>query len=177
MKNNNTAVKEKEEKVQTVEEKAMAPSRREAYLYPFHLLQRDMNQLFEDFTRGMDMWRPRFADQFFGDFAIKVDLKDNDKEIVVTAEVPGVEQKDIEVLLNSETLTIKGEKKQEKEEKEKGYYRCERSYGSFQRMIPLPCEIEKDNVQATYANGVLKIVLAKSPEIIKGTKKVDIKST
>lgn len=144
--------------------------------YPFHLLQRDMNHLFDSFARGLDMWRPRIVEPFLGDFHIKLDLKDNDQDIVLTAEIPGVQQKDIEISLNNETLTIKGEKKEVKEETEKGYYRSERSYGSFQRMIPLPCGIDKDKVQATYDNGVLKVVMPKCKEALEVVKKIEIKS-
>ena len=162
----------------TMTPKAAAPiSRREQYpAYPFHTLQRDMNQLFEDFARGFDMWKPKFAEPFFGDFHVKLDIKDNDNEITLTAEIPGVELKDIDLLLSDHMLTIKGEKKEEREEREKGYYRSERNYGSFQRMIPLPCEVNKDAVEATFKNGVLKVRLQKSPEYVKQTKKVEIKN-
>lgn len=173
---NATAIKEKEqEKTQTPVQQSL--QKRDLYpSYPFHTLQRDMNQLFEDFARGFDMWRPRFADPLFGDFQIKMDMKDNDHQIVLTAEVPGVEQKDIEVSLNDHILTIKGEKKEEKEEKEKGYFRSERNYGCFQRIVPLPCEIDQNAVEATFKNGVLKVLLPKSKESMKQSKKVEIKN-
>jgi HSP20 family protein len=136
-----------------------------------------MNQLFENFTRGIDMWRPPFVEPFFGDFQIKLDIKDNDNQIIVNAEIPGVEQKDIEVLLTDETLSIKGEKKEQKEEQDKGYYRAERSYGSFQRMIPLPCAVERDHVDATFKNGILTIVLPKSKKPLNSAKKIEFKNT
>ncbi|MBX9688460.1 MAG: Hsp20/alpha crystallin family protein [Candidatus Obscuribacterales bacterium] len=152
------------------------PTKREMHPYPFQLLQRDMNQLFENFAHGVEMWRPKFVEPLFGDFQIRLDLKDNETQIVLSAEVPGIEQKDIEVTVTPDSLIISGEKKEEKEEKEKGYYRSERSFGSFHRVIPLPCEVEKDNVEATYKNGVLRIVLPKNKNAIKESKKVEIKS-
>ncbi len=167
----NTAVKEKEEI------KAPVSTKRERYsAYPFLPLQRDMNQLFEDFSRGLGMWRPRIAETFFGDFHAKVELKDNDNELIVSAELPGVDMKDIELTLSPDSLTIKGEKREEVEEKEKGFYHCERNYGYFQRVLPLPCQIDKDSVEATFKNGVLKVVILKSKESIKDTKKVEIKN-
>jgi len=169
---NTTVVKESEQ-----EKNAAVSVKHENHpSYPFHLLQRDMNHLFENFARGVDMWRPRFVEPLFGDIQIRLDLKDNDENIVFTAEIPGVEQKDIEISVTDDTLMVKGEKKEEKHESEKGYYRAERSYGCFQRMIPLPCEIEKDHVEATFNNGVLKIVLPKNKQVMKETKKVTIKS-
>lgn len=143
--------------------------------YPFHLLQRDMNQLFENFAHGFDMWRPRFVEPLFGDFQIKLDLKDNEHEIVLSAEIPGVDYKDMEISVSDDTLTIRGEKKEVKEEREKGYYRSERSYGSFQRLVPLPCQIKKDMVDASFKNGVLRVIMPKSDEVMKEVKKVEVK--
>lgn len=166
---NNNAVSEKPADVKTNIAKTETPA------YPFLLLQRDMNQLFEDFAHGFEMWRPRFAKSRFGDFHITVDLKDNEKELVVTAEVPGVDGKEIELTVSSDSLTISGEKKEEKEETDKGYYRSERNYGMFRRILPLPCEVDKDSVKATFKNGVLKVVMPKCKESMKDIKKVDIK--
>lgn len=167
----NGAVKER------IEEKPeMTPVKRDMHPYPFHFLQRDMNKLFEDFTRGVEIWRPHFAEPLLGEYHVKVDLKDNEKEFVLSAEVPGVDQKDIEITITPDYLMIKGEKKEEKEENEKGYYRSERSYGCFQRVLPLPCKVEKDHVTATFKNGILKVVMPKCMESMKEVKKVEIKS-
>lgn len=175
-----TMFKENEEVKEKAKEespKPAAPAKNRPFShYPFLSLQRDMNHLFEDFARGIELWRPGFVEPFFGDFHAKVDLKDNENEIIVTAELAGVGQDDIEILLTADSLTIKGEKKEEKEEnqKDKGYYRSERNYGFFQRILPLPCEIEQANVKASFKNGVLKIVMPKSTESVKKARKIEI---
>ena len=87
-----------------------------------------------------------------------------------------MDEKDIDVSLTRETLTIKGEKKEEKEDKGKDYYKMERSYGSFTRSIPLPVEVDTDKVQATFKKGVLEITLPKTAKAIQETKKVPVKS-
>lgn len=156
-------------------EKPVVPTR-QISSYPLHLLQRDMNQLFEDFARGFDMFRPRFAEPFFGEFHMKIDVKQDDKEMVITAEVPGVDVHDIEIELGADTLMIKGEKKEEKEEREKGYFHSERSFGSFQRVLPLPFAIMRDQVEAIYNHGVLKITLPKSTEPLKAMTRIEIKT-
>ncbi len=112
----------------------------------------------------------------FGEFRIKVDFMDNDKAVIVTAEIPGMNQKDIDIELSSDTLTIKGEKRVEKEEFEKGHYHSERSFGFFQRVLALPCQVDKDKVEATYKNGILKIVMEKDKESEKDVKKITLKS-
>lgn len=106
----------------------------------------------------------------------KIDVKDTDTELVVTAELPGVELKDIEISLNDHSLSIKGEKKEEREEKDKGYYRMERTYGSFHRLLPLTCAVDKDKVSATAKNGVIKIVLPKLKETRASEKKIEVKA-
>jgi HSP20 family protein len=87
-----------------------------------------------------------------------------------------MDEKDIDVSLTRDTLTIKGEKKEEKEEQGKDYYRMERSYGSFTRSVPLPVEVDTDKVQATFKKGVLDITLPKTARAIQETKKVPVKS-
>ncbi len=89
--------------------------------------------------------------------------------------MPGLDEKDVEVSLSNDTLTISGEKKAEKEDKGENYYRLERSYGSFQRVIPLSTEIEADKVEAAFKNGVLQITLPKL-HLGEGVKKVQIKT-
>ena len=136
------------------------PARREED--PFTALQREMNELFEDFFGGFPRW-PELP-PFDRGVAPRVDVTETENEITVSAELPGVDQKDIEVEIDNESLTIKGEKKEEKEEKGKGYYRAERSYGSFRRTIPLPCAIDVNKVTASHKKGVLSITLPKAPE-------------
>jgi len=103
---------------------------------PFAVLRQEMEELFDNFFRGFEL--EPFFDRRLSTFSPNVDVTEKDKEIEVSAELPGMDDKDIEVTLNNNSLTIKGEKKVEKEDKEKDYYRMERSYGSFSRTIPLP---------------------------------------
>jgi HSP20 family protein len=109
-------------------------------------------------------------------FMPAVNVSETDKEYHVTAELPGMDEKDIELTLNRDALIIRGEKKQETEDKGKGYYRMERSYGTFHRSIPLPQEIDADHVNASFNKGVLTITLPKLPEIHSGAKKIQIRT-
>jgi HSP20 family protein len=92
----------------------------------------------------------------------------------VKAEVPGLDPKDIDISLSDGLLTIKGEKKQEREEKEEDYHLVERSYGTFTRSIRLPKEVQRDKINASYKNGVLKVVLPKSEEAKKKEVKIKV---
>lgn len=116
-------------------EKKSVPARREEY-NPFALLRQEMNTLFDNFFSGFEI--EPFTGRRLGAFSPSVNIKESDKEIRVSAELPGMEDKDINVSLSKDSLTIKGEKKEEKEDKGKDFYRMERSYGSFSRTIPLP---------------------------------------
>jgi HSP20 family protein len=125
---------------------------------------------FERMRRDMD----RFWDSFFergvrrtdeeGGWLPSLDVAETKDEIVVKAEVPGMDPKDIDISLSDGLLTIKGEKKQEREEKEEDYHLVERSYGTFTRSVRLPKEVRRDKISASYKNGVLKVTLPKSEE-------------
>jgi len=127
----------------------------------------------------------RLFDRFFDDSFLpmnslfstssfpKVDVTDLKNQIVVNAELPGVDLNDLNVNLDGRILTIKGEKKQEKEEKDTHYYRVERSYGSFHRSIELPAEVDENKIDATFQKGVLKVTLNKTN--VKETKKIQVK--
>lgn len=141
---------------------------------PLNLFRKEMTRVFEDFSKGFAL--EPFGRRTEAAFEPKVNVCEGEKEIVVSAELPGMDDKDIDVSLSKNELTIKGEKKEEKEEKKENYYRMERSYGSFKRTLPLPCEVEDDKVEAQFKNGVLNITLPKAAEAIKETKKIDIKS-
>ena len=103
-----------------------------------------------------------------------VDIEENDNEYILRAEIPRMESKDVDISLNDNVLTIKGEKKMEKEEKERNCYHVERRYGRFQRTFQLPANVDSDNVKAECSNGVLTVHIAKSPET--KPKKIEIKS-
>jgi HSP20 family protein len=141
---------------------------------PFESFQREMNRLFDDFFR-----RGGTPAQFEGVFCgatPRVDVSETDSEYEVKAELPGLEEKDVEVLLDRNMLMLKGEKKTEREEKEKDYHLTERSFGSFRRTIPLPLEVEQDKVEATFKNGVLTIRLPKAEQARTQGKRVQIKA-
>ncbi|MFQ5451916.1 MAG: Hsp20/alpha crystallin family protein [Nitrospinaceae bacterium] len=144
---------------------------------PFSTLERDMNRLFRDFSRTF-FDRSLFRSDLISSARVmpSVDVAETDDEVKVTAELPGMDEKDIDVSLSKNILTLKGEKKQEKEEKDKNYYRMERSYGKFQRDIVLPEGIEQDKVDAKFHNGVLTVVLKKTPEAKKDVKKIEVKA-
>ncbi|MFO7568299.1 MAG: Hsp20/alpha crystallin family protein [Smithellaceae bacterium] len=130
--------------------------------HPFYALQRQMNSLFDDFFSGFDALPRSLAAGGFGGFSPSIDVKESDKEVTIHAELPGVEEKDIEVTVANDSIAIKGEKKEEKEDKGKNYYYMERSYGSFHRVIPLAAETQADKAYASFKNGVLNITLPKS---------------
>ena len=148
------------------------PARREEYS-PFSLFRSEMNRLFDNFFHGFDI--EPFEKQH-GAFHPNIDVTETDKEIRVSAELPGMDNKDIEVSLTKESLTIRGEKKEEKEEKKKDYYRMERSYGSFSRTIPMPVEIDTEKAKAQFKKGVLTITLPKTAKVIRETKKITVKA-
>ena len=151
--------------------KKSVPARREEEK-PFALLRREIDSLFDNFFRGFDI-EP--FESRMGAFTPQVDVTENDKEIKISAELPGMDEKDIDLSLQNDMLTIKGEKKEEKEDKGKDYYRMERSYGSFIRTIPLPVEVETDKVEAKFKKGVLSITLPKTAKAVAETKKIAVK--
>ena len=99
-----------------------------------------------------------------GEWAPRVDLTEGETDITVQAELPGCNAKDIDVSLDGRILTIKGEKKQEKEDKEENYHRIERAYGLFSRSLTLPADVDSKKVDAGFKDGILKIVLHKTKE-------------
>lgn len=117
-----------------------------------------------------------FFDGFEGDniWLPDLDVSETDKELIVRAEVPGIDKDDIDITLTDGLLTIKGEKKHETEEKEENYHRVERRYGSFARTLRLPGEIEYDKIDASYKDGVLKLVIPKPEKA--AAKRIEIKN-
>ncbi|MHA3772374.1 Hsp20/alpha crystallin family protein [Verrucomicrobiota bacterium sgz303538] len=105
----------------------------------------------------------------------EVDVTETEKEVQVTAELPGIDEKDLEVTVDQTGLTLRGEKREEREEEKKGYYLSECSYGSFHRHIPLPEALITDKAEAKFKNGVLKITVPKSPEAESKRKTLQIK--
>jgi len=125
----------------------------------FLALHRETNRLFEDFWRGFDI-EPSLGLPEGTSFSPRVDVEETDGEIRVTAELPGVDEKDLEVHVQDDVLTLKGEKHEEREDRGRGWR--ERSYGSFYRTIQLPGEVDADKVTAAYKKGILTIRLPKT---------------
>jgi HSP20 family protein len=126
-------------------------------------LQERMNRLFQE-SWGTPLTRRGEESLGMGTFIPPVDVYEDEHNITLKMEVPGIDQKDIDVRLENNVLTIHGERKLEKEEKQENFQRVERSYGTFNRSFTLPTTVDTDNVSADYENGVLKIRLAKKAE-------------
>ena len=109
-------------------------------------------------------------------FIPSVDVKEQENDVVVSAELPGLDLKDVNVEVTQDSVRIAGEKKQETEKEEKGYYHRESSFGSFERVIDLPTEVDEDKAEAEFSKGVLTIKLPKSEQARSKRKKVEVKS-
>lgn len=151
---------------------------------PFESLRREIDRLFEDFDRTS--WLSPFR---HSDFDVEplwgrglklpatpaVDIVEKDGAYEVIAELPGMDEKNIEVKLDNGGLTIKGEKQEEKEEKRKGYHLQERRFGSFERYFTVPKGVDADKIEASFKKGVLTVTLPKKPEAQKPAKTIDVK--
>jgi len=142
---------------------------------PFYGLWQNVNRVFDDFFTGYDMMP-------FGpmknEFSPSVNVAETDEAIEVTAELPGMSEKDVDVSLTQDALTIKGEKKQEHEEKGQDYYHMERSYGSFSRVIPLPRDmVDADKVEASFDKGVLRVTLPKLEKAQHISRRIPVKNS
>jgi len=148
--------------------KSLIPwKRRHREMTPF---RRDKEDLFDRFfSMPTSFGRGLFSDE---SWYPSVDVSEGKKDIIVKAEIPGVDRKDIDISLDGRLLTIKGEKKQEKEESGEHYHRVESSFGYYQRSIELPAEVDASDVDAAYKNGILKIKLKKIKEAETKTIKV-----
>ncbi len=149
-----------------------APSRYRGEADPFMTLQREMNHLFDDVFRGIEGLP-------FGGFGRtagwpNLEVTETDTAVRISAELPGMDEKDVEVLMNDGMLTIRGEKKSEVEDKARSF--SERTYGRFERRIPLPSEIEAEKVEASFRNGVLTVSLPKSQKAAEQVKRIAINS-
>lgn len=145
---------------------------------PIVRLHREIDGLFENVFRGFgysplrsDFFTPLTAE---GLLKPQVDIGATDKEYSITVEVPGVNEKDVTVEISDNTMTIQGEKKQQKKEKDKNYYRVERSYGSFQRVLSLPEDANQNDVKATFNKGVLTIKMPRKALPKSDVKQIEI---
>ncbi|HEY6995236.1 MAG TPA: Hsp20/alpha crystallin family protein [Xanthobacteraceae bacterium] len=153
---------------------------------PFETLRREIDRLFDDFDGGF--WRSPFRRSAFDlepfwrreltwSATPAIDVAETEKAYEVTAELPGMSESDVEVSAANGVLTIKGEKKEEKEEKKKDYYLSERRYGSFERRMQIPEDVEADKIEAAFKKGVLTVTLPKKPEAQKPAKKIEVKAS
>jgi HSP20 family protein len=149
--------------------KSLNPLRRRngGFLEPFrqemeNVFERFFGEPFEEGTTAIRNWTPR------------VDIEETDKEILIKADIPGVDSKDVEISFADGSLILKGEKKEEREEKKKSYHSVERFVGKFYREVPLPSGTDPDKIAATAAKGVITITIPKKPEA--QPKKIAVKS-
>ena len=164
-------------------EKTAAPAKTAEWA-PFESLRREIDRLFDDF-RPFD-WRLPRARAGFGfelpklaaewKLAPAMDLVEKEKEYEISAELPGIDEKNVEIKLANGMLTIKGEKNEEKEEKQKDYYLSERRFGSFQRSFAVPEGVDADKIEASFTKGVLSVKLPKSAAAQSAEKKITVKA-
>ena len=142
---------------------------------PFSAMRTEMDRVFDSFLGRSFGGLPALSRAGWGQMlAPSIDLREADKEFVVEAELPGLDEKDVSVTLSNGVLTLKGEKKSEREEKKENYHLMERSYGSFHRSLQLGDAVDPDKVSATFDKGILKVTLAKRTEAAKAEKKIPI---
>jgi len=160
---------------------SLVPWRREDG--PFAGLRREIEALHRDIDRVFDdLWSGRWPSWQLepmgrAEFLPQLDMTEDDQAFHVTVDLPGMDEKDVDVTLSDRTLTIRGEKKEEKEIKEKDVHRRERAYGYFRRQIELPAEVDADKVSATYRKGVLTIDLPKTQQAQEQAKRIEVKAS
>ena len=152
---------------------------------PFEALHRGIDRLFDDFGGGF--WRFPFRRSVFDlepfwrrelswETAPAMDIAETEKTYEISAELPGMSESDVEVVASNGGLTIKGEKREEKEEKKKDYYLSERRYGSFERRMQIPEGVDVDKIEASFKNGVLTVTLPKTTQAQEPEKKISVKA-
>lgn len=135
---------------------------------------RELTTLRDEMDRTWERFFKEGMEPFRGEWVPSLDVSETKSDIVVKAEVPGMDPKDIDISLAGDLLTIKGEKKQEREEKDENYHRVERSYGAFTRSIRLPQEVKGDEIKAKYKNGILQVTMPKSGAAKKKVVKIKV---
>jgi HSP20 family protein len=149
------------------------PARKHADGDPFTLLQQRMNGLFDDFfgRPSSELWN-----RFSGGFAPQIDVSESDQEVRITAELPGLDEKEVDVTLSANLLTIKGDKREEQEEEKGNFWHSERHYGYFERTVQLPQGVDTDKAKAQFKKGVLKVTIPKRPEAQTSRRKIELLS-
>ncbi|MGE5817225.1 MAG: Hsp20/alpha crystallin family protein [Deltaproteobacteria bacterium] len=152
--------------------------------HPYESLRQEIDRVFDYFGRGF--WQPFPPSLFAAEPLFRreltwgttpaVDVVESEKAYEITAELPGMDEKNIEVKVAEGSLTIKGEKQEEKEEKKKDYYLHERHFGSFERSFDVPESVDANKIEASFKKGVLTVTLPKKPEAQKPAKKIEVKA-
>ena len=144
--------------------------------HPMDVFYGDFQRLFENFWREFDLPMVGRYEAPVGAMMPRMDVTEDEDRFRLAVELPGMDEKDVEVVLNDDVLTIKGEKRAETKQTEKPYTYMERSYGSFRRSIPLGVEVVTDKIEATFDKGVLTIDLPKTAEAKKAFKKIPVRA-
>ncbi len=152
-------------------EKSQTPTVRDDFFDPFVSFRREIDRMFDDFFNG------------FGGRALRpmtvtpvIDVAETDKEVVIRAELPGLDEKDLDVALAGDVLTIKGEKKMEREHGDGAAQYTERQYGSFSRSIRLPFEVKDEKIDAEYDKGVLTVRVSKPADVQRAVRRIEVKA-
>ena len=141
----------------------------------FSAIREEMDRVFERFSSGWPGMGELSLRGFGSDqMPLNLDVHDDGKSLTIEADLPGIDEKDVELTLSNGVLSIKGERKSEREEKKADYYVSERSYGSFHRSLRLPEGVDESSLKASFEKGVLKIVAQKKPEALKPEKRIEI---
>jgi HSP20 family protein len=149
--------------------------RQDATLNPFEQFRREMDQMFNGFLSDWPM-RSSLLDRRLAQFIPQIDVDETEKEVRVTAELPGLDEKEVEVTLTQGVLTIKGEKREEHEENKRDFHHSELRYGMFERSIQLPADIDADKAKASFKKGVLRITLPKTAEAQSSRRRIQIEA-
>ena len=158
------------------------PAAPSAGFNPIGRLHQDISQIFDNFLSEFGAVPFEFSRPFgagLADATLRptLDLSATDKEYTISVEIPGVDEKDLRIELDKDTLIIRGEKKLEKEEKERNYYRMERAYGSFQRMLSLPEDADREALKAAFKKGVLTVTMPRKALEHTNVKRIEVRST
>lgn len=161
-----------------------APAMPERFWQPLAGLRDEVDRVFDNLWRGFggsplrrgEMMPPWRNDMPFTAALPAVDVAESDKDFRITAELPGLGRDDVEISLSGNMLTIKGEKKEQRDEKTANYYLSERRFGSFRRSFELPQSVRRDGIEASFDKGVLSVILPKTAEATQQTRRIEVKS-
>ncbi len=152
------------------------PVRRSQAMSPYRAMRDMMSSMMEDFFSDWPSMRVQPFEWRMQEFSPSIDVIDEEKDIRVQAEVPGMNPDDLEIVVTRDSIIVKGEKRSERDEERQGLRYSERTFGSFERVIPLPGDVQTDKIEAQFKNGVLDIVMPKSEQSLKELRKIQIRS-